>query len=790
MKAAESSIKYKYSLDLKNVMKSLKSIRKELDKIIDNLKMDSSTSVNLVKTQPVSAAGKSRTKSSVRTKKVTEEMVVELKYDAGLIRDKLVEDQKQLDVVSIVGMGGIGKTTLAAKVFSDPFVVYHFHVRVWVTVSQTYEKHDLLIQILSFMDVQLDVASASYSRLREVLHKSLMGKRYLIDIDDIWSNEAWDVLKLYFPNGNTGSRILITSRLKDVALYAKSHGFIHQLEYLTEEESWELLCKKVFHGAECPEWLIEIGMLIAKKCHGLPLAVVVIAGILAKEALIQDSWEKISQSVSSYIVSDRNGFVDMLALRYDHLPPHLKDCFLYLCNFPEDHKFHVRRIVWLWMAEGFIQELGNRSLEEIGEEYLGELVDRNLVIVAYRKLSGAIKACYVHDLLRELYMEKAKQEGFCLKINTQKNCLASVRSCRIFTIVDFFGNNYFDQPSSMVRSLVCLHGGRSMINITDMHFYSYLLLMVLDLQNYKLHEFPKAIELLVHLRYLAFWYTRGFPSSICNLWNLQSVITKSVSALWLPNTISNLVNLRHLVSDKDIYFDSIEKPMNLHTISKVKLGNGAGSWVKNIPTIKTLKAMTRSRDDHDFATLTSLETLVWTTVGLKAHAFGKLEYPKIHMRLPASLRKLSLTGCYLPWSEMSIVQSLPNLEVLKILDNAFLGPRWETGDSKFQQLKYLKLQGLYIQHWEVSTINFPRLKHLVLDRCNHLEEIPLELGDIPTLELIDIDDHNSFVIESLERICEEQQNLGNYYLKINIRRHWTADFIIGNRERYDLFEKR
>ncbi|KAF5778557.1 putative P-loop containing nucleoside triphosphate hydrolase, leucine-rich repeat domain superfamily [Helianthus annuus] len=789
-KSAESSYKYKYSLDLKNVMKSVKSIRKQLDKIPDKLKMVSSRSINRLKTESVSAAGISGTKNPVRMKKVLNNMVVGLKHDAGLIRDKLVEDQKQLDVVSIVGTGGIGKTTLAAKVFNDPFVVYHFHVRVWVTVSQTYEKQDLLIQILSFMDVQLDLASASYSRLREVLHKSLMGKRYLIVIDDIWSNEAWDDLKLYFPNSNIGSRILLTSRLKEVALYAKSHGFIHQLEYLTDEESWELLCKKVFLGVDCPEWLKETGMLIAKNCHGLPLAVVVIAGILAKEALTKDSWEKIAQSVNSYVVSDRNGFLDMLALSYDHLPPHLKNCFLYLGAFPEDDKFQVRRLIWLWMAEGFIQEDGNRTLETIGEEYLGELVNRNLVIVADRKLNGGIKACYVHDLLRELCLKKATQEGFFLKINTQMSCLASMRPRRIFTNVDFFANNYFDKHSPTVRSLVCLHSGGSMINIMDKHFYAYPLLMVLDLQKCKLYDFPKAIELLVHLRYIAFWYMRGFPSSLCNLWSLQTIVTKSVTALWLPNTISNLVNLRHLKSDKDIYFNSIEKPMNLQTISNVKLGNGAGNWVKYIPAIKTLKAMTRAQDDHDFETLTSLETLVWVTIGLKGFVYGKLEYPKIHMRLPTSLRKLSLTGCYLPWSDMSIVQSLPNLEVLKILDNAFLGPRWETGESEFQQLKYLKLQGLCIQHWEASSINFPCLKQLVLDRCKHLEEIPLELGDIPTLQLIDVDDYNNSVIESLGRIWEEQQNLGNYDLKINVRRRWTSNFLLGKQERSDSFDKR
>ncbi|CAH1425003.1 unnamed protein product [Lactuca virosa] len=153
-------------------------------------------------------------------------------------------------------MGGIGKTTLANKVFTDPFVVYHFHVRGWVTVSQTYDKRDLLIQVLSSIDDQLKLEKETDSQLHKMLHRSLYCQRYLIVIDDIWSKEAWDKLKLFFPDHNSGSRILLTSRLTEVAAHAKSHGLVHHLKHLTEEESWELLCGKVFQGDECPEWLI------------------------------------------------------------------------------------------------------------------------------------------------------------------------------------------------------------------------------------------------------------------------------------------------------------------------------------------------------------------------------------------------------------------------------------------------------------------------------------------------------------------------------------------------------
>ncbi|KAD7117466.1 hypothetical protein E3N88_04734 [Mikania micrantha] len=719
MKNERSTHKY-YSLNLKDVMGSLNSIKEELNTVFDNLKMDSTRSIDSLKSQKQTAfAGTSHTRYPLGKKKVLEQTVVGLIRDAKLIRDKLVEDQKQLDVVSIVGMGGLGKTTLATKVFNDPFVVYHFHIRAWVTISQTYETHDLLIQLLASVCPGFDPVNTSALRLREKLHKSLIGKRYLIVVDDIWSIKAWDNLKLFFPNNNKGSRVLLTSRLNEVALHAKSHGFVHQLELLTDEESCELLCKKVLHRDDFPISLIGPGKEIAKKCRGLPLAVVTIAGVLAKEAMSTYSWQRIAECVSSYIMSDQTGNVDILALSYDHLPLHLKNCFLYFGGFPEDHKFQAQNLIWLWMAEGFIEEDGKRSLEENGEDYLMELVDRNLVTVVDRKFNRAIKTCSVHDLLRELCLQRAQQEHFCLKIDNPRSPFSSMgeyKPRRIFTNRVFKFNNFSHQPFPWVHSLLWFHN-KSLINITKNYFHYYPLLMVLDLRKCQLQDFPLAIGLLVHLRYLAFWYTKGFPSSICNLWSLQTIICKISKCFRLPHTISNLVNLRHLWSDGYIYFPSVEKPMNLQTISNVALVDGAKSWDTCFPRIKKLTCTTLKSNYQDFKLVSSLETLMWIN----------LDFRKIDVTFPDSLKKLSLSGCRLPWSDMSIVQSLPNLEVLNILGHAFLGPKWET-------------------------------------------EVPLEIGYISTLELIEVDDSNSAVVESLVEIQEEQQNFGNYDLKIKVRK--------------------
>ncbi|XP_076917579.1 putative late blight resistance protein homolog R1A-10 [Bidens hawaiensis] len=418
---SKTATTYQHSLNLKDVMRSLKSIKEELITILDNRKMDSSRSIDSLKTQTQTVVA--GTRNPLATKKVYEEMVVGLTRDAELLRDKLAEDQKQLDVVSIVGMGGLGKTTLATKLFNDPFLVYHFHIRAWVTVSQTYEIRDLLIQLVASICMKLSLT------------------------------------------------VQVTRNFVRSCIKVLCAGDIR---------------KKAFHGDNLPMSLIEHGKEIAKKCHGLPLAVVVMAGVLAKEERSKDSWERIVERVSSYIVSDESRNMDIMALSYDHLPPRLRDCFLYLGGFPEDHKFLVRKLIWMWMAEGFVEEDGKRSLEAIGEDYLNELVDRNLVIVTNRKFNGDVKACSVHDLLRELCLERATKGHFCMKISTQMSNFSSMKQNkprRIFTNQGFEINKLFHEPFPWVHSLLWCHKSMSLISITNRYFYSYPLLMMLDIQK-------------------------------------------------------------------------------------------------------------------------------------------------------------------------------------------------------------------------------------------------------------------------------------------------------------------
>ncbi|XP_017238097.1 putative late blight resistance protein homolog R1B-14 isoform X2 [Daucus carota subsp. sativus] len=684
--------------------------------------------------------------------------------------------KKQLQVISIVGMAGLGKTTLATRLYNDPYVVSYFYVRAWVTCSQVYRKRDLLLSILSSVtEITPQVSARNDNMLAHDLYRALKGRRYLIVIDDIWSIKAWDDFKSCFPDGNNGSRVMLTTRLKDIALHAQTEGNPLCLRFLTEEESFDLFKRKAFIHGNISRDLSSIGLNIMKKCRGLPLAIVVIAGVLKYDMEI-DWWTHVEETVSSYIVTDVNQYMDTLALSYNHLPQHLRSCFLSFGAFREDHDIPVYKLSWLWIAKGFILEDGTKkSLEDVAEGYLMDLIRRSLVVVGRKGLNGAIKTCRIHDLLRDLCLRKAEEENFPLDIyKYDKHSYSCPHSITSLTTSQLYlsSTDVLNIPSNC--PCYSPEISQSFFLDVSIHWDTSKLIRDLNISSIELFVFPCEVLQLVQLRYLDLRFTAGNPpESISVLRELQTLIMSSSMNMVVPKNLWKMINMRHLCINSGenlLKFSSAEEPSllrNMRTMSQVSPIMPCQHIFAKTPNLRKLGlcgplTMNAELKCPDLGPLTLLESLklVNTIPSCKA---GRVSNSII---FPASLKNLALSDTCLDWKEDWVFQMMPNLEVLKLKCNAFFGNDWETSAEAFPRLKFLKLDELDIVTWTASRDHFPVLQHLQVYRCPYLMEIPEDFGNIYTLEWIEVSGCSDAATESARDIKREQERNGNDWLKI------------------------
>lgn len=759
---------------LQQVLERMDSIEKEV------MKIEQGCSVKNLESKSSKPAGSSRLASSGKSSKVG------LDEDMKQIKDRLRGFPSKLEIVPITGMGGIGKTTLAGNIYDDPFVVYHFYIRDWTTVSKQYRVREIFLGLLGSMkNLGNQMNQASDDQLGECLYKSLKGNRYLILMDDLWDTNVWDEVKKFFPDDNNGSRILITTRLSNVALYANSSGTYHQMHLLNETESWNLLREKVFGNECCHPELEEIGKKIARNCQGLPLAIVVIGGHLSNSSKSQDYWEHVAKNVRSIVSTKDEQCLEILSWSYNYLPHHLKACLLYFGAFPAAHEISISKVIKLWAAEGFVKPLETKSLEEAAETHLEDLIGRNLVLVRTHRFNGKIKTCSIHDLLREICLREAKKEDFLHDMRSsdhlfRKKPLSQRRLSIPSEILDSYGNKY--NPS--VQSLLYFFGHSHRVLAFTANFK---LLRVLDMLAVKLDVCPIEIVQLVTLRYLAFIYDGMLPESISKLCNLQTLIfyrgmgVTFVDVLYLPMGIWKMPRLRHLhlngsalpnPSGAQIDGDSSVLLEKLETllVQDLRLSEEV---LRMIPNLKILKITYTPRSDQDIpsyylnnlVSLHQLETLKCAFVPQYSPAFSDAT---LNLVFPLNLKKLTLCGCAIPWKNITIVGSLPNLVALKLQIHAFEGPEWEANEGEFRLLQYLQLEMIDLKQWTADETHFPSLKRLSIQECFHLEKIPSGFGDISTLELIEIDNSSESAARSAVEILEEQQDLGNYDLQVRV----------------------
>uniref|UniRef100_A0A5B6ZBD2 Putative disease resistance protein RPM1 n=2 Tax=Davidia involucrata TaxID=16924 RepID=A0A5B6ZBD2_DAVIN len=495
----------------------------------------------------------------------------------------LVKGASKRAVISVVGMGGLGKTTLAKKVFDNKTVNGNFVCHAWIAVSQSYTMNELLRTMIRkfYKDGKVsalgEIDAMETESLINKLREYLQQKRYVVVFDDVWDSIFWRTIKLALPDDNNGSRVIITTRSHDVASSCKESPFdhVHELKALPPKKAWELFCKKAFHsdhGGHCPPTLLELSRAIVKTCGGLPLAIVAIGGLLSTKD--ESQWRKFHSSLGSELGSNPHltDIKRILFLSYLDLPYFLKPCFLYFGIFPEDYSISCIRLVRLWIAEGFVKEKKGKTLEDVAEEYLTELIHRSLVQVSLVDFDGRARSCRVHDLLREIILSKFEELGFCQLLveehsnfdeqtrrlsihNREHNVLKNITESRIRSIF-FFGVDKL--PESFMGTLS-----------TD-----FKLLKVLDFEDAPLDCVHEEVGNLLHLRYLSVRNTKvkTLPKSIGRLHNLLTLDLKMSLVSELPVEINKLHKLRHLLA----YYedDEIDYPLNPRQGMKIQEGFG------------------------------------------------------------------------------------------------------------------------------------------------------------------------------------------------------------------------
>ncbi|XP_057802166.1 putative late blight resistance protein homolog R1B-17 [Salvia miltiorrhiza] len=706
--------------------------------------------------------------SSPRVPEAGKINMVGLDEDLLEIKAWLCGDSRQLQILPITGMGGIGKTTLARNAYDDPLIMEHFHIRAWVTVSQDYSEGRILSDLLDCLKEfdkewkNEEISRKSNSKMAEKIYKILVERKFLIVMDDIWSTKLLDDVKRLFPNNNNRSRILLTTRLGDVAAYADSSRPPHEMSLADADQSWNLLRGKVFGCQDpVPRELETTGREIARSCGGLPLAVVVVAGLLSTVSKTKTSWEEIAKNVKSALATTDGQVQKILSLSYNHLPHHLRPCFLYMGGFPEDHENKVLDLMRLWIAEGFVKPVASQSFEDTAEEYLEYLIKRSLIIVSKSKSNGKIKNCSLHDLVRDLCLKQSQEEKFLVHVKggRARELKKSMKDERRISISQFDETDSF---ASIFSSTI-----RTILYFQDeiVSFGSFRLLRVLDVLRVEYTSsrlVPAQFFELFHLRYLAFCCNDPIPSAISNLQSLQTLIINNIFQFAdLPREIWNMPQLRHLC-----FLPSIHLPyyrdgatlslQNLQTLGKLSDVVFLSSLLDMIPNIKKLSL---SYDVHVrdllFHNLVHLENLKLELTDLR-------EYAYVHnLSLPSSLRKLALTGWGRYNRYLNIVGPLPNLEVLKLRQFGFEKQEWITRDQDFSKLRFLLIEQSNLKHWNSEGSHFPLLEHLLIHSCWSLSDIPDDMGEIQTLKLIEVKNCKKSLADFVKLIREEQQNYGD-----------------------------
>uniref|UniRef100_A0ACD5U6X3 Uncharacterized protein n=1 Tax=Avena sativa TaxID=4498 RepID=A0ACD5U6X3_AVESA len=694
------------------------------------------------------------------------------------------EDGQQLEVISVWGMGGLGKTTLVRDVYQSQHLNVKFRYRACVTIMHPFNCGELIKSLAQQLDGEDYenkeetglTACRTKPRAQRSLADILEGKKYLIVLDDLSSTTEWDSIIQHLPTRETASRIIVTTRSENIARHcSKKHENIYKLQILGYEDGLNLFMQKVFQkitylNDEHPE-LVEQANLILKKCDGLPLAIVTIGGFLANQPKTALVWAKLNGHISAELElnPELGRIAAVLNKSYDGLPYRLKSCMLYFSIFPQDNKVSRRRLVRRWTAEGYSREVRGKSAEEIAESYFMELISRSMILPSQDSIHSrtGVDSCQVHDLIWEIGISKSMEDNlvFTLEDGCGLNSRGTIRhlaissswegdQCEFESIVDM----------SHIRSLTVFGKWRPFFMSEKMR-----LLRVLDLEGTSglVDHHLTDIGKLLHLRYLSL---RGcddiyhLPDLLGNLRQLQTLDVMYTSIIKLPRSIIKLSKLQHIRAGGIGSNDGGTHETYADTLCILTLSSMAycvaccapqilkelmdmdgepnrrdvctGCCCNKLPSVATCQSPNGVEVPRGTRRLKALETLgVVNVSGSK----GKATLNDI--KSLARLRKLRVTGinktnCQELCSALSQLSCLESL-LVRSEGNPGLSGCLDALSSPLKKLQSLKLYGNLVKlpEWIERLRNLVKME-LRSSRILEVDEALHVLGNLPNLAIL------------------------------------------------------
>ncbi|KAM5577544.1 hypothetical protein ABKV19_008073 [Rosa sericea] len=472
-----------------------------------------------------------------------------------LLNDTDFSSEENVSVVSIIGLGGLGKTTLAKLVYNDSMVEEYFETKMWICVSDNFDIQTLIRGITNAGNGP-KCEDESLDLMERKLQDTLRGKNFLLVLDDIWdtvsigiTTEKWIDLKTLLNVGANGSKIIITTRNKAVALLV-SPLYMHYLEGLPHKHCMSLFIKRAFRKGEEQRYqhLIEIGEDIVKKCGGVPLAVATVGSMLYLKR-DERQWSSVRDDDMWSIRNDN--ILTALKLSYDALPQHLKPCFAFCSLFPKDYEFKSGMLIPFWIAQGYLRtSKKNEDFEQVGVDYIREFCSRSLFEVEVDlKTTISFK---IHDLVHDLAIYVAQVEYSTVDFRPS-SALEMVRHVSI-SQKDLLGEEAqvpdFMLKSKKLRTILVPEDAEMSQRFVKTCISRFKYMRVLDLRGSPLEELPNSIGSLFHLRLLNLSSNgkiKRLPNSISKLLNLETLALQDCNALEeIPKDIGNLINLRSL----------------------------------------------------------------------------------------------------------------------------------------------------------------------------------------------------------------------------------------------------